>query len=231
MRRAILIFAAFLVTASTARADYAVLRSGQRLHITGYERAGDKIRLTIAGGEIEIAAEDVVAIEPEDVFPAAPKPPATGPFGEAIQSAARKHGLDESLIASIIAAESNFNPKAVSRKRALGLMQLMPKTAAQFYVGNAFDPGQNVEAGAHYFKQLLDQFHGDLALALAAYNSGPRRVQRYGGVPPFTETRSYIRRVTAQFERRKKQAAGGFSAECISLAFPCAKSDWSQPLR
>ncbi len=230
MRKAILILAAIFATAGVARADYAVLRSGQRLHITSYERTGDTVKLTIAGGVIELAAADVVSVEPEDVFPIASAPP-SGPFGGVIRAAARKNGLDESLIASIISAESNFNPRAVSRRRALGLMQLMPRTAWQYSVRNAFDPAQNVEGGARYFKQLLEQYRGDVTLALAAYNAGPERVQRYGGVPPFSETRSYIRRVTAQLQQRKKQAAGGFSAGCITLAFPCAGGFAAQPAR
>jgi soluble lytic murein transglycosylase-like protein len=106
--------------------------------------------------------------------------------------------VDEKLIAHVIAAESNFDPKAVSRKRALGLMQLLPETAARYAVVNVFEPAQNIEAGTHYLKDLLARYKGNLTLALAAYNAGPETVDRYGGVPPFPGTLNYIRNITAK---------------------------------
>lgn len=191
--------AAFLLAAAPARADYAVLRSGGRLHVTGYELDGDRVRLAVAGGAVDIAASDLMSIEPEDVF-AAP-PPENVDFGvryaNLIHAAAQKHGVDEKLISSVIAAESNFDPKAISRKHALGLMQLLPTTAKQYAVSNVFDPAQNIDAGTHYLKDLLARYQGNLKLALAAYNAGPEMVDRYGGVPPFPETRSYVRQITA----------------------------------
>ena len=222
MRRFILFLVATLATANVAYADYAVLRSGQRLHITGYERIGGMMRLSIAGGTIEVPADDVVRVEPEEVFLVSATPAPSGPFDVIIRRAAQKHGLSEALIASIVAAESNFNPRAVSRKHALGLMQLMPQTAARFSVANAFDPSQNIDAGSRYFKELLETYHGDVTLALAAYNAGPRRVEQFGGVPPFHETRNYVRRVTADFEQRKKNSGGAPYTGCISFAIPCA---------
>ena len=93
-------------------------------------------------------------------------------------------------------AESNFNPPAVSNKNAQGFMQLMPSTATMLSVRNTFDPAQSIEAGAHYLRQLLDRFQGNVALALAAYNAGPQRVTQYNGVPPYRETQNYIKRVT-----------------------------------
>jgi len=191
--------AAFLLAAAPARADYAVLRSGGRLHVTGYELDGDRVRLAVAGGAVDIAASDLISIEPEDVF-AAP-PPENVDFGvryaNLIHAAAQKHGVDEKLISSVIAAESNFDPKAISRKHALGLMQLLPTTAKQYAVSNVFDPAQNIDAGTHYLKDLLARYQGNLKLALAAYNAGPEMVDRYGGVPPFPETRSYVRQITS----------------------------------
>jgi soluble lytic murein transglycosylase-like protein len=200
MRKALLILAFTGLSAATARADYAVLRTGERLHVTSYERDGDSIRLMIAGGIVEMPAENVVSFEPEDIFPPnAPAPTAAGSLAEIIHAAATRHGVDENLITSVIAAESNFNPKAVSRKQARGLMQLLPSTAARFAVTDIFDPAQNIEAGTHYLKQLLQRYRGNVAFALAAYNAGPDVVTRYGGVPPIAETRAYVRRVTRRY--------------------------------
>ena len=193
----VLIAAATFAATPASRADYAVMRSGARLHITGYQQAGDRIRLTVAGGTVEVAASDVVSIEPEENF--LPNPPAApaveGPFAGLIKHAATKHGVDGILIQQVIAEESNFNPRAVSSKYALGLMQLLPKTAARYSVGDVFDPAQNIDAGTHYLKDLLEQYRGNLSLALAAYNAGPEMVERYGGIPPFPETQNYVQRI------------------------------------
>jgi hypothetical protein len=205
---AILIAAALYPT--PVHADYAVLRSGVRLHITGYESNGAHMRLTIEGGTVEVQAEDVVAIEPEDHFEPVPPSPVTtaGPFANLIHAAAQKHGLDENLIARVIAMESNFNPRAASRRQALGLMQLLPQTAAHYSVADIFDPAQNIEAGAHYLKDLLTRYRGNLTLALAAYNAGPEMVERYGGIPPFRETQNYVRQITSKMEHEKTAPSG-----------------------
>ena len=185
--------------ASTAQADYAVLRSGLRLHITGYENTGAVVRLSMDGGTVEVQAGDLVSVEPEDHFVAQPAAaPANGPFGNLIRAAALKHGVDEKLITRLIAVESNFNPRAVSRKQARGLMQLIPETAARYSVANIFDPAQNIDAGTHYLKDLLTKYSGNISLALAAYNAGPDMVTRYGGIPPFPETQKYVRLITAR---------------------------------
>jgi hypothetical protein len=196
--------------AAPARADYAVLRSGLRLHITGYESDGAQVRLTVEGGTVSVPSEDLVAIEPEDHFEPLPPSPVTiaGPFANLIHAAAQKHGLDENLIARVIAMESNFNPRAVSRRQALGLMQLLPQTAAHYSVADVFDPAQNIDAGAHYLKDLLTRYRGNLTLALAAYNAGPEMVERYGGIPPFTETQNYVRQITSKMVREKTTPSG-----------------------
>lgn len=118
---------------------------------------------------------------------------------QAIEEAATKHNVDPNLVRALVKVESNFNPSAVSRKGAMGLMQLMPATARELNVTNPFDPEQNVDAGVRHLKHLLENFNGDVGLSLAAYNAGQGAVQRSGGVPPFAETRNYVRRITSLY--------------------------------
>jgi hypothetical protein len=196
--RACMMIMLVCVAASAAHAEYAVLRSGGRLRISGYERMGDTLRLHVAGGNVDMPADEVLRIEPEEIFtpvPANHETPLLAPFADLIRAASLKYGLDPQLVACVIKEESNFNPRAISRKNAQGLMQLMPETSARLAVRNPFDPVQNIDAGAHYLRQLLDQFSGNLKLALAAYNAGPDHVTQYGGVPPYRETREYVRQV------------------------------------
>jgi soluble lytic murein transglycosylase len=119
--------------------------------------------------------------------------------------------VDAALITSVIAAESNFDPKAISSKNARGLMQLLPETAELFGVQNIFDPQENIDAGTHYLRDLLVRYNNDLVLALAAYNAGPEKVQQFGRVPPYPETVSYIRRVKRGYEKSKSGAAATIS--------------------
>jgi soluble lytic murein transglycosylase-like protein len=117
-------------------------------------------------------------------------------FDDLIDEHASRNGVRKDLIRAVIQVESAFNPRAVSSKGAIGLMQLMPATARQFGVSNAFDPEQNVRGGVAYLRQLLDRYNGDERLALAAYNAGPGAVDRHGQtVPPYQETRDYVSRV------------------------------------
>jgi len=116
-------------------------------------------------------------------------------FEHLITASAAKYGVSPSLIRAVIQAESGYNPQAVSRAGAGGLMQLMPGTARHMKVADRFDPGQNVDGGVRYLKFLLDTFKGDVSLALAAYNAGLSKVARYGGIPPYEETRTYVSRV------------------------------------
>ena len=136
-----------------------------------------------------------------------------------IAAAAREHGVDESIVRAIIHAESAFNPNALSRVGAQGLMQLMPATARRFGVGNAFDANQNIRGGVQYLAWLLKRFNGNLTLAAAGYNAGEGAVAKYGGVPPYNETRRYVERVGLLADRYRGQgnplaapSPGGLSA-------------------
>ena len=197
--------------APRARADYVVLQSGQRIHVTGYEHVGETLRLTMTGGTLEIPADALVRVDPEDTFVPVKVKLLNVPYANFISESARTHGVAPELVASVIAVESNFNPNAVSWRSARGLMQLMPGTAARFGVTKVFDPQQNIEAGTRFLKELLLRFNGDLALTLAAYNAGPDRVGQYRSVPPYRETRDYVRRVTEKF--RKTYRASNQSAD------------------
>jgi hypothetical protein len=117
------------------------------------------------------------------------------PFDGIIHKAAKRYEVDPALVKAIIMAESSYNPKAVSKKGARGLMQLMPRTAKALGVEDSFDPADNIDAGVRYFRQLLDQFNGNVKLAVAAYNAGSRKVKKYHGIPPFKNTRCYVAKV------------------------------------
>ena len=130
--------------------------------------------------------------------------PASGPIYELIAWTAGKYGVDSDLVKAVIKAESNFNVKAVSPKGARGLMQLMPKTASSLGVNDCFHPGDNVDGGIRYLSYLMNLYAGDLSMALAAYNAGEGAVAKYRGVPPYAETRTYVRQVLTFYERYKK---------------------------
>jgi hypothetical protein len=146
------------------------------------------------------------------VFPAASGFPTTRSvdLNEVVNSASGRYRLDPDLVNSVIKAESGFNARAVSPKGAQGLMQLMPGTASKLGVPNAFDPEANVEGGTKYLRELLERYNFDLVKALAAYNAGPQRVEQFGGVPPYYETRVYVAKVVRDFNKKKEaqQKAG-----------------------
>jgi soluble lytic murein transglycosylase-like protein len=200
----------FLAACVPARADYVVLRSGARLNVTGYEILGNRYRLHVQGGVAEVPIQDIVAIEPEEIFTPSTEPlTEKTPFQKLIHDAATRYNLDPNLIHSVISIESNFNPKAVSPKNARGLMQLMPRTAELMGVKDAFDPGQNIDGGTHYLSDMLKKYGNDVTLALAAYNAGPDSVDKYGRrVPPYLETMKYVQRIAKTYAKLKADAAG-----------------------
>lgn len=127
-------------------------------------------------------------------------------YDSLIRAASSRYQLPESLLRAVIHTESNYNPSAVSRAGAMGLMQLMPKTARTLGVREAFDPAQNIHGGARYLRLLANRYGGDMVLVLAAYNAGAGNVEKYGGVPPFEETRAYVRSVLRRFYAYERQA-------------------------
>lgn len=127
----------------------------------------------------------------------------TQAYDDLIRSAAGRHGLNFFLIKAVIRAESAFNPRAVSKKGARGLMQIMPENYPSLSISDPFDPKQNINGGSRYLKRLLGRYKGQLPLALAAYNAGPTAVDKYQGIPPYPETRTYVRRVMLLYSKYK----------------------------
>lgn len=221
---------------SALAAEVAVLRNGYTIRHQRREQQGDITRLYTAEGYIDIPTEQIASFEVEEApqpqadspqpqiqeeiqnapqaastATPAPKPVAatTQPtLDELIREASLRRQLDPDFVNSVIKAESNFYPRAVSPKGAQGLMQLMPGTAAKLGVSNPFDPRSNVEAGTTYLSELLDLYNNDPIRALAAYNAGPHRVEQYHGVPPYRETKLYIARIVRDYNAKKARQKG-----------------------
>ena len=199
-------------------AEVAVLRNGFTIQHERREVVGDLTRLylsTDGASYVDVPTSDI------DHYEEAPAPPASSPVSPAtpqpagfpgrpktdltdvVNQASGRYRLDPDLVNSVIKAESGFNAHAVSPKGAQGLMQLMPGTASQLGVPNAFDPQANVDGGTKYLRELLERYNFDLVKALAAYNAGPQRVEQFGGVPPYRETRAYVARIVKDFNKKK----------------------------
>lgn len=205
---------ALLVTfCAPVGAELILMVGGGVLKVDGFSRSGDQIELQLPSGgsmtipvlRIDRIVADELEEEPVDTvlesdlqieFAEHHSVPAT-PYGELIYAASRRHAINPRLIAAMVRMESAFDPLAVSLKGASGLLQLMPSTAHRFGVSQdeIFDPERNLDAGVRYVRWLSERFDGDLALILAGYNAGEAAVERYQGVPPYKETRDYIRRV------------------------------------
>ena len=140
--------------------------------------------------KFKLYRRESIAIKPNSSGPAVPSS-----LGNIIRHYSEKYSLEEGLVHAVIKAESNYNATAVSKKGALGMMQLMPGTARLLKVDNPLDPAENIGGGSRYLRQMLDEFNGNLDFAIAAYNAGPNAVKRHGGIPPYEETRTYVKRV------------------------------------
>ena len=169
--------------------------------IEHFEAAPDEPASTAlpASGSRLSSAPKSAAYDAGRAFPARPKTD----LSQVVNEISGKYRLDPDLVNSVIKAESEFNPHAISPKGAQGLMQLMPGTASQLGVLNAFDPQANVDGGTKYLRELLERYNFDLVKALAAYNAGPQRVERFGGVPPYYETRAYVAKIVRDFNKKK----------------------------
>jgi len=213
----------------------AVLRNGFSIRYDHRDVLQAKTRLFFNSapdsGFVDVPTGDIVNIQRMEV-PASPPPrmaaatpaPSSKNVGDIVSSAGTRNQIDPDFLNSVIRAESNFNPAAVSRKGAQGLMQLMPQTATKLGVKNAFEPADNVDGGARYLRELLDLYNGDAAKALAAYNAGPHRVQQYGGVPPYRETHSYVAKVIRDYNRTKLAQHPELKASAKSATKPPSNS-------
>jgi hypothetical protein len=212
-----------LACASEARADLVYLSTGRTLSVKSVHMSGSQVTLALrAGGEMSFDRDLIDRVEPDEV-PYPDPPDATGsqaaapagstPSGELtlamlaqapppaipreydalITELAKRHGVDSRLVHAMVTVESAYHPRARSVKGARGLMQLMPDTARQYGVRNSYNPESNLDAGIKHLRSLLDRF--DLKLAIAAYNAGEAAVSRFGGIPPYPETRDYVARV------------------------------------
>lgn len=199
--------------------EYVILSSGFRVHADRHEQDGDTVTLYSDGGKMELPASEIRGFEQEEAVAAAPASPAAPGITETssvpvpaadpkalVTQAARYAGIPEALVHSVARAESGYRTGAVSKKGALGVMQLMPATAAGLNA-NPHDTAQNIYAGTLYLRDLLIQYKGEVSKALAAYNAGPGAVEKYHGVPPYPETRRYVNKVISDYVRLSRSAA------------------------
>jgi soluble lytic murein transglycosylase-like protein len=208
--RALAVALGFLATAGPAQAELALLQNGQVLKVESWRDEGGLLVLQLpGGGEIGVAPGQLRELLPDEIppaLPAEPAAPATAPASlgrsglrDLASRVAQRHGVEPALVLAVIAVESAFHPTAVSPKGARGLMQLMPRTAEELGVRDAFDPEQNLDGGVRHLRGLLGRYQGDLTRTLAAYNAGAASVERHGGVPPFRETRDYVAAVMRRY--------------------------------
>lgn len=214
----VLVVAGLALSASEARADIVVFKNGRTMSVKSCRIESDNATMILReGGEVTFPSTIIARVDPDEVpypeptpEPAAAVVPVTPalpvaaalipeavlnarPFADLISTSAAAHDLDVRLVHAVIEQESNYQARARSKKGARGLMQLMPDTARQYGVRNSYDPKSNIEAGVKHLKDLMSRL--DLPLALAAYNAGEGTIKRYGGLPPFPETQTYVRNI------------------------------------
>ena len=203
---------AVMATASSlSAADLALLRNGFTIRHDHRQILGGTTRLFLDSNDssyVDVPTSDIQGFEKDFSLPlmrdaSTAKLQAATDLTQVVNSASATYRLDPDLVNSIIHAESGFNSHAISRKGARGLMQLMPGTAGRLGVANPFDPEANVNGGTRYLRELLERYNFDLVKALAAYNAGPQRVEQFGGVPPYYETRAYVARIVKDFNKKK----------------------------
>ena len=221
--RSLLLLAGLFLAVIPVRAELVILVDGSVMKAADFEAVGEQAKITFpSGGRLTLPIDRVDRVVDDEYTPPPPPPPAAavaaaatpepviplqfdettqkvpeGPYGPMIYEAARRHSVNPQVVAALIRAESAGNPRAYSRKGARGLMQLMPSTAERFGTRKEklYDPKENLEAGIRYLSWLKDQFPNDLSKILAAYNAGENAVLRYGGIPPYRETRDYVKRI------------------------------------
>jgi hypothetical protein len=185
-------------------ADLAVLRNGFSIRHERRQVIGSVTRLYLStpdDGYVDVPSSDIEHFEPDLSLSLSAERAQKLP--DLVNAASGRYHLDPDLVNSVIHAESGFNAKAVSRRGAQGLMQLMPQTASRLGISDAFDPAANVDGGTRYLRELLERYNFDLIKALAAYNAGPQRVEQYHGVPPYYETQAYVAKIVRDFNRKK----------------------------
>jgi soluble lytic murein transglycosylase-like protein len=231
-----LVVLALLAALPALAADSAILRNGFSIQHHHRQTLGTVTRLYLDNDQsfVDIPNSEIDHFESAPDSPASqPTPPpstTSQPFdlNRAVTAASSTYQLDPDLVTSVIRAESGFNLRARSAKGAQGLMQLMPQTASELGVRDAFDPQSNVDAGSRYLRQLLERYNFDLIKALAAYNAGPQRIDQYHGVPPYYETQAYVARIVRDFN--KKKLAAKASAAAAVKKNPAPRRTASQPM-
>jgi soluble lytic murein transglycosylase-like protein len=243
------------LSAGAFPSDLAILHNGFSIRHERREVRGNITRLYTGinnASYVDVANTDIERFEKDETLPAAP-PPVVESMGatststatasplkvappvnldQVVRDAGGKSLIDPDFINSVIHAESGFNTRAVSPKGAQGLMQLMPGTAANLGVANAFDPTANVDGGTRYLRSLLEKYNYDVPKALAAYNAGPHRVDQYHGVPPYLETRAYVARIIREYNKKKlvQQKASAAAARKSSARSKAASLQTTPPV-
>ena len=243
------------LSAGAFPSDLAILHNGFSIRHERREVRGNITRLytgTNNASYVDVANTDIERFEKDETLPVAPPPVAEGmgatststatasplkvappvSLDQVVRDASGKSLIDPDFINSVIHAESGFNTRAVSPKGAQGLMQLMPGTAANLGVANAFDPTANVDGGTRYLRSLLEKYNYDVPKALAAYNAGPHRVDQYHGVPPYLETRAYVARIIREYNKKKlvQQKASAAAARKSSARSKAASLQATPPV-